>query len=654
MRSIKGKWVAGAVGLLLCAVLVGETFAEAPSSQAPLFEELLFPDINVVTAAKREQSLKDAPAAMNVVTAEDIKLSGATQLGEALTMVPGLNIRHSLAGSMHTGGIRGLMKMAMNKNVLLINGMPWDAGTYKDPLFVGIPVSLEDIDRIEIMKGPGSSLYGANAMTGVINVILKKTRDTRGGLASLTAGDYNTLLGTLRYGSSIGSTIDYRVSGYYVQRDNYGTVPFSRNPTQQAPAGNAIMDYRINGNSSLSVWAGAGHASKAEIDYEDSGPIDYGGSDIVFAHVKYAINKPDIVITAYQQDMNFTPGYSFGAPLIAQVVKNDKLEAQNIVDIFTSNKLVWGAALEHNMVDSNPLAGKRYRTQTGVFFDDTYTVSDWLTLNGGARYDKRNDTSEPVYSHRITAMFFPWANHRIRLTEGLSYRNPDFVESYYYARTVVDPSLGLYYDVFGHPDLKPEKADTLEASYSGRIANFGFEVNAYVMNVKDFIFMQTTSVQEPIPGMVIPQQIDFVNGGEAQVSGYEAEVRYLFTRWLSGLANYTYIYQREVTPPLKAYLTQTPQNMANVQLTARFRNRWTVNLSGNYVDSTLWVPYPSWGAGGKADAYTIANLYVGYKLMPNMEISLAVDDLFDLKYDEYPIVNQKIGRRVTGTVTYEF
>jgi outer membrane receptor protein involved in Fe transport len=219
---------------------------------------------------------------------------------------------------------------------------------------------------------------------------------------------------------------------------------------------------------------------------------------------------------------------------------------------------------------------------------------------------------------------------------------------FYRSRTFYTPT--LYYDVVSHTDLKPEKAESYEASYMGSIANINVTVNAYTMNVKDFVSLQYTAFWAP----GAPRQLDFVNGGEAQITGSEIELQYQFMKWLNGLVNYTSNYSKEVTAPAAAFLTQTPANMANAEITAKFDNGITTRISANYVDKTVWKSVATWGAGGIADAYTIANLYIGYKLSPKAEISLAASDLFDYKYSEYPIAGMQIGRRVTGTVTYSF
>ena len=137
-------------------------------------------NVKVTTAGRLSQKISEAPAAMSVVTAEDIRLSGATSLGEALEMVVGVHLGRTSSVFHAAGGIRGFYKLPANKIVFLIDGTPWAVDVYDVPPMNQIPIVLEEIEKIEVMRGPGSSLYGANAMFGVINVITKKAGNNTG------------------------------------------------------------------------------------------------------------------------------------------------------------------------------------------------------------------------------------------------------------------------------------------------------------------------------------------------------------------------------------------------------------------------------------------------------------------------------------------
>ncbi len=171
----------------------------------------------VVSVSKMPERLGDAPAAIFVLTNEDIIRSGATSIPEALRLVPGVQVAR-VNSSGWAISVRGFNSALANKLLVLIDGR-----AVYDPLFSGVywdvqDTALEDIERIEVIRGPGASLWGANAVNGVINIITKRASDTQGLLASAIAGDQERAIFTARYGGSAGDNIHWRVYGKYLDR----------------------------------------------------------------------------------------------------------------------------------------------------------------------------------------------------------------------------------------------------------------------------------------------------------------------------------------------------------------------------------------------------------------------------------------------------
>ncbi|MEQ9333451.1 TonB-dependent receptor plug domain-containing protein [Thalassobaculum sp.] len=182
-----------------------------PEDYADLTLEQLL-KIEITSAAKRPESIENTPAAVFVLTNEDIRRMGARSIPEALRMVPGLNVAQITASSWSISS-RGFNGRFANKLLVLIDGR-----TVYTPLFSGVywdrqDTLLEDVERIEVIRGPGAALWGANAVNGVINVITKHARDTRGGFLSAGAGSNDEIRGEGRYGGSLGENGHYRVYG---------------------------------------------------------------------------------------------------------------------------------------------------------------------------------------------------------------------------------------------------------------------------------------------------------------------------------------------------------------------------------------------------------------------------------------------------------
>ncbi|HET9131152.1 MAG TPA: TonB-dependent receptor plug domain-containing protein, partial [Terriglobia bacterium] len=184
----------------------------APDVTAISLEDLM--NIKVTSVSKRAQKLSDAPAAIFVITQEDIRRSGARSVPEALRMAPGIEVAR-IDENKWAIGSRGFNGRFANKLLVLIDGR-----TVYTPLFSGVywnvqDVLVEDIERIEVIRGPGATLWGANAVNGVINIITKSAQATQSALLTAEAGNEERILGGVRYGDKIGDKAFYRAYTKY-------------------------------------------------------------------------------------------------------------------------------------------------------------------------------------------------------------------------------------------------------------------------------------------------------------------------------------------------------------------------------------------------------------------------------------------------------
>jgi len=171
-------------------------------------------EVEVTSVARKEQSLFESAAAIHVISREDIRRSGATSIPEALRLAPGLQVAR-VNGNAWAISSRGFNNIVANKLLVMIDGR-----SIYNPVFSGVhwgqyDVVLADIDRIEVIRGPGGTLWGANAVNGVINIITRPAAETQGGLAEFGGGDPVGGYGTLRYGGELGESAHYRAYGKY-------------------------------------------------------------------------------------------------------------------------------------------------------------------------------------------------------------------------------------------------------------------------------------------------------------------------------------------------------------------------------------------------------------------------------------------------------
>lgn len=214
-------------------------------------EQLL--DVQVTTVSRRPESISDAAAAIFVISSEDIRRSGARSIPEALRMVPGLDVSQ-LSSSEWAISARGFSNRFANKLLVLIDGR-----TIFTPSFSGVfwgahnPL-MEDIERIEVIRGPGGTLWGANAVNGVINIITKKAVDTEGTLASIAVGNELELQAGFRHGDQIGRAGSYRVYGQAFEYDGLEQVsPASPEDGWKNAQGGFRFDWELMNGDQLSI-----------------------------------------------------------------------------------------------------------------------------------------------------------------------------------------------------------------------------------------------------------------------------------------------------------------------------------------------------------------------------------------------------------------
>lgn len=203
--------------LLVLLGLPGIAFSETNPLTQKSIQQLL--DMEITSVSKSAQTLSQTPSAIFVIDQEDIRRSGARNIPDLLRMVPGADVAQ-ISAHQWAVSIRGFNGALANKLLVLIDGRsvytPLYAGVYWDTE----DTLLEDIDRIEVIRGPGASVWGSNAVNGVINIITKNAKDTVGSLVTAGGGSEERGFGSYRYGDAIGEDGHYRVYGKYSNRDN--------------------------------------------------------------------------------------------------------------------------------------------------------------------------------------------------------------------------------------------------------------------------------------------------------------------------------------------------------------------------------------------------------------------------------------------------
>jgi iron complex outermembrane receptor protein len=246
--------------LMLVAGVVGA--ADAGSASINSLADLSLEDLvnlKVTSVSKKEEKLNDAAAAIFVLSNDDLRRSGATTVADALRLVPGLQVA-AIDSANWAISARGFNSQYANKLLVMIDGR-----TVYSPLFSGVywdaqQVFLDDVDRIEVIRGPGATVWGANAVNGVINILSKSARDTQGGLIYGGGGSVHLALGGSRYGGKISEDTYYRVYGSYQLNDDFQHANGRpANDSWDLGKGGFRIDHYTHNDGQL-TWQGDGYA----------------------------------------------------------------------------------------------------------------------------------------------------------------------------------------------------------------------------------------------------------------------------------------------------------------------------------------------------------------------------------------------------------
>lgn len=425
-----------ATGTLLLVCMLPDLASAAASDNIEALkrmnvEELM--NVEVYSASRFMEPVQASPNAIFVLTGEDLRRAHVTSIPEALRLVPGVQVGRVDANKWAVS-MRGFNSREANKLLVLLDGR-----SIYDPLFSGTlwesqDVVLEDVERIEVIRGPGGTLWGANAFNGIINIITKVAADTQGGLAALSGGDEENYTAVARYGWQTGERQHARV---YAKAWNHDTGHAEGAPAYDAAdmvRGGFRWDWGVGDGSQLRV---SGDVFRAETGIrEDPALVQdviHKGRNLMllFNHQLAAGNS--LQVQLYHDHVDFN---SLG---FDQRRNSYDLELQHSVQLGSRNFVVWGGGLrlmrDHTRSQAglsglvDVLPASRKDEVVNVFAQDTISlVSDWLTLVAGLKYES-TDYASSEWLPNLRLSFTPTASQTWWVGASEATRVPSRLES---------------------------------------------------------------------------------------------------------------------------------------------------------------------------------------------------------------------------------
>lgn len=571
MRTLKASHPSGArilAGAIL-ATLLG-TAAGPPAASQPtgaLGEVRLFgeEEFTIRAATKTELPVSQVPGSVTVITAQQIRESGAQTIPELLRLVAGVDVRWN--PMVQTIDIRGFGQNPFTSRVLLlIDGVPynsWNKGGF--PQHPGFDFfMLQNIKRVEIVRGPGSALYGENAYWGVINIVSLDGEDLQGGKLTVSGGDLESQSGGFTYGKTVGDNGSFLVSGRLFN----GQLPTGF-WTEGADAEIDGSDIYVKGRYKGLELSYYRHEDDLE-GFDVSGFIpgsrfrsaETVGQTVEIAALKFGTEWGSGDSFSFDGDISYaTRDGSRCASCHAAPVSDDfsqqvdhgnqwigdfrfgirAIPAHDILIGVEARRVETGDHLDELLTPAQ--AGRElvfdYSKVAGYVQDQISLASDRLRITLGARFDGSNDLFDEELSPRVAAVFNATPSTVLRAGWSTAFRFPNFSELYQNSAFLGLDFGGFFrpFQVFeANPDLQPEEIRTFDLGLEHRFGpTFSAKLGLYQSEVKDFIVLAFN----PTPGG--PTRIRSENHpDEAELTGGELELRWRPSERFTALVNGAY------------------------------------------------------------------------------------------------------------------
>ena len=465
---------------LLLAFCAG---AENPSETRTV-RDLIHSDLEdlmamqVTSVSKKEQTLSQAGAAVYVITQADIRSSGATNIPDLLRMVPGVVVARIDANSWAIS-IRGFNDRYANKVLVLVDGRSVYSSSFSGVFWDAQDMPLEDIERIEIIRGPGGTVWGANAVNGVINVITKSAKNTKGALITTGAGSETRADGLARYGGSIGSKGAYRIFGRY-SKSGSTLLPDrqSAGDAGQTFHSGFRTDWDLSSRDSVTVQGDAEELRDGET-YSGVFSSDLPRQGTINARTELRAGNvlgrwSHTLANGSETTFQIYDDYSHR-------IMEGLLDGQNTVDLDfqdhltagTRHDIVWGLGSRVTTGHFRPgystdfTPRDRVDTLFSAFIQDEFQLTGSLALTVGSKFEHNNYTGFE-YQPSAQLVWSPARQHTLWLSASRAIRQPNVLDAGLAVDAAIFPVPGVPFAllrVLGSPDSETETLHDFEAGY---------------------------------------------------------------------------------------------------------------------------------------------------------------------------------------------
>ncbi|MDL1964586.1 MAG: TonB-dependent receptor [Deltaproteobacteria bacterium] len=611
----------------------------------------------VVTSTLTPKVIKEAPGALEVITAEEIRVKGAETVVQILEDAVGIDLDH-VAGRGYIPQIRGLSN---KRTLILIDGMRFSTG-FRDTTVDLTEFPTEIIERIEIVRGPNSALYGSEAIGGVINIITKNAPKKLSESVTVRYGR-NTYGEAENYifKGSVGDTFENLgiiVSGHVNRSGEFDRDPDDNETDfddEEKYSGLFKLNYSFADNHRFSAGVFYSDASRKGIRPKYGLKWDRNAdSDRTSTFLQYngVIKETTVMVRGYYSDFESDRSYiDIGYPYDDPKLQNKAKQQPDREDFNIKNELYQVESRASRIFAQSHLItlGLEYREEErsgkenrgekelnestnnrAIFLQDDFPIFDWLQVTAGIRLDDHSDFGSEV-SPRLSLNYYLLDNLRLKASYGEGFRAPSLYELYVYTENTKG-------DVIPNPDLAPETSQSYEAGLEGEYGPFGGKIMAFRNNIDDMIYKTPTgNYRMQKQGKEDKKVLEYerCNIDEAYTQGIELEVSIAFPHHFSLAGNTVFIDSNNEdtdedlleVPDMKSYLRLSYDN-PDIGLQA--------NIRMNYTGKQVIAPKFKDGTQTDADSYIMWNLYTEKEIKKNFKIFAGIDNIFNKKISHTP------------------
>jgi iron complex outermembrane receptor protein len=614
-------------------------------------EELM--DIKVMSATRtRGQNLFDAPAAIYVITAEDIRRSGHSTIPELLRMAPGVHVARTDANTWIVA-TRGFGMRFNPEQLVQLDGRTLYNAGFSGVLWIAQDTVLEDIDRIEIIRGPGGSLWGSNAVNGIINIVTRSAEQTQGTFVELGGGVHDRALGVVRYGGKLSEHGWFRVYVKGHAHDDFDTLGPAYSDDWRRVQSGFRADF-TPGDDHFTVQGDiydvtAGEAVK-NVDIAGGSVFDvddeheHHGANLLARWTRTFSDASDMRLQAYYDLTDWTVPFADGD--FTQTVHTVDLDFQHTFEPVENHQLVWGLGYRHvnseydfaGVIDADDATIQR-DTYTG-FIQDTITLVDGrLTAHLGTKLEHNDLTGfELQPSGRL--VWTPCDAHVLWGSVSRAVRVPSSVEDS--GLILIDaPFPGVPARLIGDHGLKAENALTWELGYRTQpCENLGVDATVFYSDMDDRIGSTPVGLADAM----------YATTQKAEAYGFEAAATWEAAENWTLKGTYSLL-RVDITNSFLTNAEDSPQQMFTVRSMLDLTDDLELNAHLYWVDDV---------AARDIDAYLRFDLGATWRINDSTTFSIWGLNLLDDQHPESSADgflsrgSAEIERIVYATVSFEF